>query len=64
MLAEGADFPAIMEWIVAHAGKPETTLSVTARRGIHGSRLNDGGGTESRTPPRFVLPAGALGFAR
>jgi hypothetical protein len=60
MLAEGADFPAVMEWIIAHAGKPETTLSAAPRRGLHGSRLNDSGETESRTPLRFVLPAGAL----
>jgi hypothetical protein len=60
ILAEGADFPAIMEWIIAHGGKPETTLSAAPRRGLHGSRLNDSGGTESQPPLRFVLPAGAL----
>jgi hypothetical protein len=60
ILAEGADFSAVMEWIIAHAGRPETTLSAAPRRGLHGSRLNDSGGTESGTPLRFVLPAGAL----
>jgi hypothetical protein len=60
ILAEGADFVAVMDWIIAHAGKPETTLSAAPRRGLHGSRLNDSDGTESRTPRRFVLPAGAL----
>jgi hypothetical protein len=60
ILAEGADFSAVMEWIIAHGGKPETTLSVAPRRGLHGSRLNDSSGTESRPPLRFVLPAGAL----
>jgi hypothetical protein len=60
ILAEGADFSAVMEWIIAHGGKPETTLSAAPRRGLHGLRLNDSGGTESRPPLRFVLPAGAL----
>ena len=60
ILAEGVDFAAVMEWIIAHDGQPETTLSAAPRRGLHGSRLNDGGGTESRTPLRFVLPASAL----
>ena len=56
ILAEGADFSAVMEWIIAHGGKPETTLSAAPRRGLHGSRLNDSSGTESRPPLRFVLP--------
>jgi hypothetical protein len=60
ILAEGADFSAVMEWITAHGGKPETTLSTAPRRGLHGSRLDDSGETESRTALRFVLPAGAL----
>jgi hypothetical protein len=60
IVAEGADSSAVMEWIFAHAGKPETSLSAAPRRGLHGPRLNDSDGTESRTPLRFVLPAGAL----
>jgi hypothetical protein len=60
ILAEGADFSAVMEWIIVHGGKPETTPSTAPRRGLHGSRLDDSGGTESPTPLRFVLPAGAL----
>ena len=60
ILAEGADFPAIMAWIIAHAGKPETILSSAPRRGLHGARLNDSRGTQTRPPTRFVLPAGAL----
>jgi hypothetical protein len=61
ILAEGADFAAVMEWITAHGGKPET-MPAAPRRGLHGARLNDSRGTESsRTPLRFVLPAGALG---
>lgn len=59
ILAEGADFPAVMEWIVAHAGEPESNVSAAPRRGLHGGRLDNGGGG-SRVPLRFVLPAGVL----
>jgi len=61
ILAEGADFSAVMAWVVAHGGKPETTgTSAAPRRGLHGSRLHDSGGAEPRPARRFVLPAGAL----
>lgn len=60
ILAAGADFPAVMDWITARAGTPDTTMSATRSRGLHGSRLNDGNGTASRAPLRFVLPAGTL----
>ncbi|MHB8658559.1 MAG: hypothetical protein ACYC91_11495 [Solirubrobacteraceae bacterium] len=62
ILAAGADFPAVMDWIIAHAGAPDTTPTptTTRSRGIHGSRLNDGDATASRVPLRFVLPAEAL----
>ncbi len=60
ILAEGADFAAIMAWITAHGGKPETTVSAVPRRGLHGARLNDSGRAEPRPPLRFVLPAGTL----
>lgn len=55
ILAEGADFPAVVAWITAHAGQPETTVSASPRRGLHGPRLNAGGRAE-----RYVLPAGTL----
>jgi hypothetical protein len=59
ILAAGADSPAVIDWILAHAGTPEQTVSTTARRGLHGARL--AGATEApRTPQRFVLPAGVL----
>jgi hypothetical protein len=60
ILAEGADFEAIMAWIVAHGGKPEAAVATATRSGLHGSRLHDSGGTEARAPSRFVLPADAL----
>ena len=34
ILAEGADFAAVMAWIVAHAGKPETAVSAAPTRGL------------------------------
>ncbi len=63
ILAEGADFTAVVAWIIAHDGEPETALAPVAGRGLHSSRLSEGVGAEPRTPLRFVLPAGALALA-
>jgi hypothetical protein len=60
ILAAGADFPAVMDWIVTHSGTPETSVTANRSRGLHGSRINDGDVTASRNPLRFVLPAEAL----
>jgi hypothetical protein len=60
ILAEGADFTAIMAWVMAHGGKPEAVAPTAPKGGLHGSRLIDGGEAGSPTPVRFVLPAGAL----
>jgi hypothetical protein len=60
IIAEGADSAAVIAWITAHAGIPEATVVTPSRHGLHGSRLGDGGRSGSRTPLRFVLPAGAL----
>ena len=60
IVAEGADFDAVMDWIVAHGGKPEASVETSTRHGLHGSRLHAGGGSGPRAPSRFVLPAGAL----
>src|SRR3954452_8469506 len=55
VLASGADLEAVMRWIAAHAGQPETIPSAGTQRGLHGSRL------EAVHPPRrYVLPADAL----
>lgn len=59
ILAAGADFPAVIDWLTAHAGTPDTTVSATRHRGLHGSRPNDRA-TSSPPPLRFVLPADAL----
>ncbi len=60
ILAAGADFPAVMSWITAHAGAPETIVSKARGGGLHGSRITSGDAAASRAPLRFVLPAGAL----
>jgi hypothetical protein len=60
ILAAGTDFEAVMAWILAHAGTPEAVVSVVPRRGLHASRLDEGGGMFGPTAPRFVLPPGAL----
>jgi hypothetical protein len=61
LLAEGADFDAVMEWIVTHGGEPEARAAKKSTSGLHGSRVQDSRSTESRPPSRFVLPAGTLG---
>ena len=60
ILADGADFSAVMRWISDHDGQPET-LAAAPSRGLHGARLDRSGGSTSKTPLRFVLPAGTLG---
>lgn len=64
ILAAGSDFAEIMTWVIAHGGKPEAMAPVVPTGGLHGSRVDDSGGTEPRTPLRFVLPAGALAPGR
>ena len=59
LLASGGDFAAAMLWITDHAGVAET-MDAAPGRGLHGPRVDLSGGTGSRVPLRFVLPAGAL----
>ncbi len=60
ILAEGTGFPEVIAWITAHAGTPEAMPVGAPRRGLHGSRIEGGGGAERGTPLRYVLPAGTL----
>ena len=60
ILAEGADFQAVIAWIAAHDGQPEARVPTVSTRGLHGSRLNGPAGENSGPPLRFVLPAGTL----
>ena len=60
IVAAGGDSEAVIAWIVARGGEPEAAMETTVRRGLHGSRLHDSGGSAPRTASRFVLPPGAL----
>jgi len=60
ILAEGADFDAVIAWIGAHGGEPEERTAKASTSGLHGSRVHDAGSAEPRAPSRFVLPAGVL----
>jgi hypothetical protein len=60
ILADGGDFPAVMDWITAHAGKPDAVAAASAQRGLHSPRLAESSPTTAPTPLRFVLPAAAL----
>ncbi len=57
ILAEGTDVAAVVDWILAHDGRPEARPAATARHGLHGARSTDRPGP----PTRYVLPAGVLG---
>ena len=60
LVAEGAEFDAVMAWILAHGGEPEAVPETASRHGMHGASLHPGGGSAPRSPSRFVLPAGVL----
>lgn len=60
ILAEGSDCPAVLDWIMDHAGQPEAAVASASRGGLHGSRIMDGAGARPRPPLRFVLPPGTL----
>jgi hypothetical protein len=55
ILAEGADSSAVIEWIISHAGEPESAVASGSMRGLHSAP-----DARSRPPLRFVLPAGTL----
>jgi hypothetical protein len=60
ILAAGADYAKVIDWVVAHEGQPEATVAAARSHGLHGSRLESSGG-QPPAPHRFVLPPGALG---
>jgi hypothetical protein len=60
IMAAGADFPAVIAWIISHSGTAEAPSSATTTRGgLYGSRLTAPAGQRS-APRRYVLPADAL----
>ena len=60
ILAEGADFRAVVAWIASHQGLPEVATASPVSRGLYGGRLSRGSEAPSRPPQRYVLPAGSL----
>lgn len=61
ILAEGGDSPEVIEWIIDHAGQPETASGATGRSGgLHGSRNVEPLRADQRRALRYVLPADAL----
>jgi hypothetical protein len=60
ILAAGADYPAVIDWIVAHSGAPEAAVPAAANRGLHGSRMTGADASTSQKPLRFVLPVEAF----
>jgi hypothetical protein len=60
ILADGADFDAVMAWVVAHGGTPETAVRAAPSHGLHGPRMTEGAGTAGGTPSRFILPPDAF----
>ena len=58
LMAEAADFTAVVEWIEAHGGTPEAPIARRVSGGLHGARLGSAG--HEPTPLRFILPAAAL----
>jgi hypothetical protein len=60
ILAEGAEFPAILAWINAHAGEPETAVRAASGGGLHSARMNNQATTDGRPPQRYVLPTASL----
>ena len=61
ILAEGADFDAVMTWIVDRDGVAEAAATKPAPRGIHATRYHDTEGDAAPPPARFILPPGAIG---
>ncbi len=57
LLAEGADFAAVIAWIEAHGGEPEAMAPAKTSRGLHSARVTP---SADRQPLRFVVPADAL----
>jgi hypothetical protein len=60
IMAEAIDSAAVVEWILAHDGKPEEAADTSAKGGLHSARLSGPIGSEPRPPARYVLPADAL----
>ena len=60
IMAEGADFDAVVAWILAHDGEPEAKAPAKpGGGGLHGLRVAQSAASVAK-PLRYVLRAGAL----
>lgn len=60
IMAEGADFDAVVAWILAHGGEPEAKAAPKGGGGgLHGLRVAESAESVAK-PLRYVLPPGAL----
>jgi hypothetical protein len=60
LLAEGGDFPEVIEWILDHEGTPESGGATKPAHGLHGAMNAQPLRAEQRRALRYVLPADAL----
>ena len=60
IMAAGADSGAVIDWILAHSGTPETAASTSRKRGLHGAQMDADAANAPGKPVRFVLPADTL----
>jgi len=60
ILAAGADFTKVIDWVEAHDGRPEEAVVAAPSGGLHGSHFEDSGARPA-PPHRYILPAAALG---
>jgi hypothetical protein len=59
LMAEGADFTAVMAWVEAHGGEAEVPKVAKAPRGLHSPRQSTDGDT-APLPLRFIVPDAAF----
>jgi hypothetical protein len=60
IMAAGVDAMAVIDWILAHSGVPETVTEPVRNRGLHGGRTSDPELLGLRRAARYVLPAEAV----
>jgi hypothetical protein len=64
LLAEGADFAAVMAWITAHGGEPEAMAPAAPSAGLHAARTSASAAPGADRARRFLFPPGALAESR
>jgi hypothetical protein len=60
ILAEGADFTEVVDWIIDHSGRPDAPVAAASTGGLHGSRNVEPLRADQRRALRYVLPADVL----